>query len=306
MITAVIIFILEKSGKFFVIPMIETVFTQIITLFGTVSIESFDSLQTTKATTSTKKKVQSELAMATFNLAKPLRAYAASTGNLLLLDMAKKSYSQLNRLNQEHVKPICSALISKADELKTSLEPFGLTPGMITTANEKMALWDIWSSAVKLKRAGISAGVSMENKVIRQIIALMESQLDPLVNSIPNEQEIVDKYNLLRQIDLPGRTVTQLLFQVMELRPNGVQVPVYQADIATRITYTDKKGVTRHVEKQGKTEIEGEVSFRPVRYGFYDWEVTKAGFVSAAGLQTRVTQGKINRIEVLLMPEAGE
>ncbi len=302
----VIKFIEDKSTKFYVIPMIEVVFTRIKTLRGNISTETEENVQSTKPTTETKKKVQSELAMATFSLAKPLRAYASSTGDIILRDLSLKSYRQLNRLNREDVKPVCSAIIKKADELKTQLAPFGVTTDMITAANTKLGLWDDWASAVNLKRASFNNNISDSDKAIREILMLMEEQLDPLVNSIPDEQDLVNEYNLTRKIIHPGRTVTQLYFLVLELEPDGERKPVYQADITARMTYTDKKGVTHQVERKGKTNIDGEVSFRPVRYGFYDWEVAKAGFAGAVGLQQRITQGRINRIEVLLIPEAGE
>ncbi len=303
MITAVIKFYTENAARFNVIPMIETVFTVIISLKNSIDAELNDTLQKTNTTTENRKVVQAELALAVFILSNPLRSYASSIGDIILRKTAQRSFEQLNRLKMLDVQPVCSSIIKKADDLKTTLAPFGLSEDMITTANQKLGMWDDWRSATRLKQGVISTSIIDVDKAIREIIQLMEEQLDPMVQIIPNDSDLVEQYILARQIHHPGRTRTQLLFQIMQRNPNGELVPVYQADIATRLTYIDKNGVTRREEQHGKTNIDGEVSFRPVRYGFYDWEVTKAGFSGAVGVQERVTQGKINRIEVVLMPE---
>lgn len=303
MITTVIKLYIENTARFNIIPMIETLFTVIISLKNSIDAELDDTLQKTNTTTENRKIVQAELALAVFNLSNPLRSYASSMGDIILRKTAQRSFEQLNRLKMLDVQPVCSSIIKKADELKTTLAPFGLTEDMITTANQKLGMWDEWQSATKLKQGAISVSIVDVDKAIRDIVKLMEEQLDPIVQVIPNDKDLVDRYHLARKVDHPARTRTQLLFQIMQRNPNGELVPVYQADIVTRLTFIDNQGVTRQAEHRGKTDVNGEVSFRPVRYGFYDWEVTKAGFGGAVGVQERVTQGKINRMEVELVAE---
>ncbi len=296
----------DNEARFNVIPRIQTLFALIKILLNNIDDKLDDSLQSTKTTTETRKNVQEELAIITSKLGKVLRSYASSTGDIILSDLSRKSVYKLSRLNLNDVKPVCSAIISKANELQTPLAPFGLTADMIASANQQLALWEVWRSATKLKQGVISTSKLDVNTTIGEIVEIMKEQLDPVVELIPNDDSLISSYKLARQIIHPGRTRTQLYFLIQERKPNGELAPVYQASVSARMTFTDQKGVTHQVKLTGKTNIEGEVSFRPVRYGFYDWEVTKPGFSGAVGVQERIKQGKIHRIVVELLPAIDE
>lgn len=301
MIAAVIALYLLNKTKFDVIPRIKTLFTDFIIPWNTTILAKSDEAgQTTKPTTEMKKKELNELVMAIVMLQSPLKSYAASIGDLVLKSLAGRTQKQLERLKLNEVETTCKAIIDKATDLQTELAPFGLTEDMLTVANDKLTIWKVWYTATVLKKGGISSSKDDVERLVNEIMTVLEEQMDPLVAVIPNEPDLQDLYANARIVVSPATTETQMHIQVNTRDGDGFLQPVYEADLTIRITYTDKNEVTHHKELTGKTDINGIMIFKPIRQGYYDIEVMKSGYHTYQLLQHRVKKGQISRVVVEL------
>lgn len=306
MIAAVITLYNLTKAKFDVIPRIKFLFNElIIPKYAAIQLVLNGARQSTRDTTEMKNKEKEELAAAIFDIQKPLQSYAASIGDLVLKRLVGRTLRTLKRLKLDKVEDTCKAIIDKATSLQTELESYGLTQARITLAKDKLAAWKTWYTATAIKKGEIASSNTNVDKQIKVIMDILKEQLDPLVGVIPNDVETQQKYASARVITSPGRTVTQLQLPVMTRNGDGSLHPVCGATLNLRMTYTDKKKVTHHiVEHTGKTDIDGLATFKPLRQGYYDIEVLKAGYQPFTLLQIRVKKGQIGRIEVELLPEA--
>jgi len=224
-------------------------------------------------------------------VARAICGYADSIGNLELKGDMNWTVGKLDDLTLDKLGPQCDAIYNKGKALLVQAGPHGLDQDKLDKLFADNAAWKAKESGTRNKLAAISEAKRQLADKIKENMALLTGQLDNMVfTQSETDAELV---GLWKQITTPvafPTTTTQAQVVVKDKLSN---LFVYEAEVQ----------LVNGVVKKAITNVDGEAIYKPIKQGYYQFNVTAPGYKPYQINQLRLFKGRINRLEVVLEPQ---
>jgi hypothetical protein len=175
---------------------------------GLAKIKSLIQTQSssTKGITREKRSALEAMVRASVTVAGCVHAYAFDQGNEALLAKTDYSETDLYRLRDGEVGPVCQGIHDEANALAVSLVDYGLSAPMLTDQQDKIEAYD--GNVAKPRSATSSkksATTTLESE-IGSVRDLLDNKMDQMVAGLKTSQpDFFNEYNTARiVVDQPG------------------------------------------------------------------------------------------------------
>jgi Carboxypeptidase regulatory-like domain len=223
--------------------------------------------------------------------ANALSAYAAQTGDNVLLKETETSLSRLNRMSDESFYRFCVNTIKMAGTKEDLLKEYGLTTMQLSVLSEKAQVFHENSTAPRNAISERSASRKHIIQLIKATNELLTSQMDPLVLSFKKTMpDFYNAYKSNRKTILATGTITQL--------KGTVQVEKGKKTLTgVRIELLNHAG---EIIAASVSNTNGNYQMKGLPIGSFSIRTTDAAQKEKLIPGVEIQLGKVNRLDIAL------
>ncbi|MBL7766799.1 MAG: carboxypeptidase regulatory-like domain-containing protein [Chitinophagaceae bacterium] len=234
-----------------------------------------------------KKMAKSNLSQLSTEVAAIIWAYASEIGNFTLQQSVHYSFTDLSRMKDDLLSPICQNIYNVANDNSAVLIDYGMTPTLLVSLQTAI---DDYSVAVPKPRSAKSIKMVYTQNIaalIKEINSILKNRLDKLSLSFNStDPDFVKAYFNARIIIDPNTTTTQLKGKITDAEGNPLKMALVSI-VGQSIT-------------PKKTSVSGNFSFKPIPHGSYQIQVSLEGYEPITLYDQQIKMGQINKLNIIL------
>lgn len=235
--------------------------TTISSILSAVQMES----QVITGITISKSENRKALCQQAADIAASVFAYAASVNDNPLKQQANYSFSDLTRIKDDLLAPVCTNIRDAASANLAVLAPFGITAALLTSFTSAI---NNFTASVPAPRNAVSqrkAQAEEIKKMMKDADTILKEQMDKLISNFKSSNpQFVTAYKSNRVIIDPGKGGTLIKGKVVNTADNKGIKDVTIEVIGTPVTC--------------KTSTTGLFTVKPGAAGTYSIKLSKPGF----------------------------
>ncbi len=247
--------------------------------------------QTSKSVTGSKNELKDLLSSISTDVSAALFALATETGNADLLAKVNYSATDLNRMKQETLLTVATAMHDLAVDYKGDMDNYGISATVIGSIP---GIVDNFSTAIptpRIEDAARKAAAKTIKTLISETSGLLKSQMDKTARILRKDNvDFYGEYRTARKIVRPAVIHTSIRGSAF----NGKK-PVYKAWMEIAV-----------LELMVYSNIDGVLDSGKIKNGIYDVRVGAPGLATQVFSNVEVKLGKAVKLDVALVSEVVE
>ena len=291
MFRAVIALCVKYGNITGIIPAFKLAFNKLSSNVAAIKAAELIENQTSKSVTGSKNELKGLLTDITTDVVAGLFAMATETNNVDLLAKVSYSPSDLQKMKQETLLTVASAIYELAENYGRELENYGISSTMV---NSIPGIIDNFSTAIptpRIQDAARKAAANTIKNLLTETSGIQKNQMDKTALILKKDNpDFYDEYRTARKIVKPRVTHTSVHGSIL----NG-KMPVYNALI-------EIEGLDVAIH----SNLDGVFDSGKIKKGIYNVRVSAPGFVSQTLSNVEVKLGKAVKLDVVLTAMGAE